>query len=319
MAKALKDATLLGERARRLREALKACDLCPRECRVNRIQGEVGFCGIGTAPLVSGYMPHFGEEACLVGEKGSGAIFFSGCNLACVFCQTYEISQLRYGEEIDSHRLAEIMLELKKAGCHNINLVTPSHQIPMIVEALAKATDKGLDLPVVYNTGGYDSPKTLRELEGLVDIYLPDFKVWSTEVARRFLKAENYPEVAREAILEMHRQVGDLEIGPDGLARKGLLVRHLIMPEGIAGSFEILRFLAEEVSPRTYVNLMGHYHPEWQAKDYPPLDRTIHQEEFEAVWRYAQKLGLRLATTHLPLLKALWQAGQVSLDIQGGL
>ncbi|WP_456432211.1 radical SAM protein [Thermosulfuriphilus sp.] len=314
-----KDPVALKVRAQRLKEALACCELCPRGCRVNRHQAEQGFCGLGARPVVSGYMPHFGEEACLVGEKGSGAIFFSGCNLACIFCQTYEISQLRQGEEIEVGRLAEIMLELKESGCHNINLVTPSHQVPVIVEALAEATEQGLDLPVVYNTGGYDSPETLKQLEGIVDIYLPDFKIWDEEIAKRLLKAADYPYVARRAILEMHRQVGELAIGPDGLARRGLLVRHLILPGGLAGSFEILRFLAEEVSPHTYLNLMGHYHPQWQATRTPPLDRPITKEEFKEVWAYAQNLGLRLDKTHLPLLEVLWQAGQVSLDIQGGL
>jgi len=258
---------------------------------------------VGLRPRVAGYEPHFGEEACLVGKHGSGAIFFSGCHLGCVFCQTYEISQEALGEEISYEALAEIMLALEKQGVHNLNLVSPSHQVWAMVKALEIAREKGLRLPVVYNTGGYDSVETLRALEGLVDIYLADFKVWDGEVAARLLKAPDYPEVARAALKEMHRQVGDLELNEQGLARRGLLVRHLVLPEGLAGTEEILRFLREEISPRTYLNLMGHYHPAGKAENYPPLDRPLKRSEFEEALELARKLGLsRLDKTHWALL-----------------
>ncbi len=256
---------------------------------------------------MAGYEAHFGEEACLVGEKGSGAVFFSGCNLACVFCQTYEISHEGVGREISSRELAEIFLKLEKEGCHNLNLVSPSHQVLQIVEALTLAIEKGFSLPVVFNTGSYDRVETLKALEGLVDIYLADFKVWDETVAAKYLGAKDYPEVAKKAIKEMHRQVGDLVIGEDGLARKGLLLRHLVLPGGIAGTEEIFKFIKAEISPHTYVNLMGHYHPAGRAFDFPPLDRPLTKEEFERALRIVRGLGFkRLDRTHWPLLELLW-------------
>ncbi len=286
-----------------LEERLNPCILCPRRCGVLRLEGERGVCKVGVEPKIAGYEAHFGEEACLVGHNGSGAVFFSGCNLACVFCQTYEISHKAVGEEISYAALAEIFLSLAEQGVHNINLVSPSHQVYAIVKALEIARREGLSLPVVYNTGGYDSQETLALLEGLVDIYLADFKVWHEDIAARLLKAPDYPEVAREALKEMYRQVGDLVIDKKGLAQRGLLVRHLVLPGGLAGTREILRFLKEEISPRVYLNLMGHYHPAGEAMRYPPLDRPLQKKEFEEAIRWAQEFGFtRLDKTHWALL-----------------
>ncbi len=290
-----------------LEPQLSPCLLCPRECKVNRAQGELGLCKTGLWPKVAGYEPHFGEEACLVGEKGSGAVFFSGCNLGCVFCQTYEISHEAVGAEISYEGLAEIMLELQEKGCHNLNLVTPSHQVWAIIKALELAYKQGFHLPVVFNTGGYDKVETLKALEGVVDIYLADFKVWDEDIAARLLKAGDYPAVARKALKEMYRQVGDLEFDERGLAKRGLLVRHLILPEGLAGTEQILRFIKDEISPNTYLNLMGHYHPAGEAFRYPPLDRTLRRREFEEAVEIARKLGFsRLDKTHWALLPLIF-------------
>ncbi len=268
---------------------------------------KLGFCRVSWQPKVAGYEAHFGEEACLVGERGSGAVFFSGCNLACVFCQTFEISQQGLGQEISDAQLAEIFLELQKMGCHNLNLVSPSHQVLQIVEALALAFEQGFTLPVVYNTGSYDAVETLRALEGLVDIYLADFKVWDEEVAAKYLGARDYPKVAREALKEMYRQVGDLVLDEQGLARKGLILRHLVLPGGLAGTKEIFEFIRAEISPNTYVNLMGHYHPAGKASSFPPLDRTITREEYLEALKIVKSLGFeRLDQTHWPLLELLW-------------
>ncbi len=281
------------------------CVICPRECKVDRKE-KLGFCRTGRAPKVSGYEPHFGEEACLVGEKGSGAIFFTGCNLGCVFCQTYEISQEGQGTEISEEQLAWIMLELQRKGCHNLNLVTPSHQVPAILRALSLALEKGFSLPIVFNTSSYDKVETLKTLEGIVDIYLADFKVWDQEIAAKYLKARDYPEVAKKAIKEMFRQVGHLVLDERGLAQKGLIVRHLVMPEGLAGTEEILRFLKEEISPEVHLNLMGHYHPAGKAYEYPPLDRPLKKREYEEALELAHRLGFKnLDQTHQALLSLI--------------
>ncbi len=271
------------------------------------MSGEEGLCKSGVLPKVAGYEPHFGEEACLVGDKGSGAIFFSGCNLGCVFCQTYEISHEGIGSEISYKRLAEIMLELEEQGCHNLNLVTPSHQVWAIVKALEMAIEKGFKLPVVFNTGGYEDVEVLRALDGLIDIYLTDFKVWEEDIAARILKARDYPSVAREALKEMYRQVGDLTLDEKGLAIRGVLVRHLVLPEGLASTKEVLLFIREEISIDTYLNIMGHYHPAGEAASYPPLDRSLKRKEFEEAVEIAQKLGFsRIDKTHWALLPLIF-------------
>jgi len=282
----------LQERAAQAVAALSECRLCPRECGVNRLEGELGVCRTARLARVCSYSPHFGEEDPLVGQMGSGTIFFSYCNLLCVFCQNWEISHLGEGREVEAEELAEIMLYLQSQGCHNINLVSPTHVVAQFLEALALAAERGLQLPIVYNTGGYDKVETLRLLEGVVDIYMPDIKYASGKHAARFSKAADYPEVARAAVVEMHRQVGDLVLDARGIATRGLLVRHLVMPEDIAGTAEVMRFLAEEVSRDTYVNVMAQYRPCGEAHQYPEIARRISPEEYEAAVRAALKAGL---------------------------
>ena len=294
-----------GELEKRIKIAyniLKSCTICPLNCKVNRLKGQLGTCKTGELPIVSDYMPHFGEEAPLVGESGSGAIFFSYCNLRCVFCQTYEISHLGHGRPVSIKELAGIMITLQKEGCHNINLITPSHVVPQILAALALAIEDGLNIPLVYNTGGYDSIDTLRLLEGVIDIYMPDFKYWDEKIAERFSKVKDYPGVVKAAIKEMHRQVGDLILDERGIAKRGLLVRHLVLPDGLAGTRDVLRFLAKEVSPYTYVNIMGHYRPCGEAQKYPPLNRRIKKIEYEEAIRIAREEGIsRIDQTHTHL------------------
>ena len=273
-------------------ERLSGCDLCPRHCGVNRLAGERGFCRTGRLAVVAASHPHFGEEAVLVGRGGSGTIFFANCNLGCVFCQNYEISHLGEGKEVSAPQLAAMMVRLGQQGCHNINLVTPSHVVAQILEALPLAIEAGLSVPLVYNTSGYDEVETLRLLEGIVDIYMPDFKFWSNASSHRFAKAADYPAKARQAIGEMHRQVGDLVINEEGLAGHGLLVRHLVMPEGLAETREILGFLARNISAHTYVNIMDQYRPCGQAMNFPPLDRMLLPEEYRQALELAGQAGL---------------------------
>ena len=245
--------------------------------------------------MVSSFGPHFGEEPVLVGFGGSGTIFFTGCNLGCVFCQNYQISHLMEGEYISVSELADIMLHLQERGCHNINLVTPTHQTPQIFAAVEEAKTKGLRVPIVYNCGGYESVEVLKELKGLVDIYMPDFKTLSGEFASKYLKASDYPEVVKEALLEMHSQVGDLQVNDYGLAEKGLMVRHLVMPGWTHDSMAVLDWITENLGRNTYVNVMDQYYPFYRACDYPEICRRVTEEEFEKVYAYAKRLGLRLA------------------------
>jgi putative pyruvate formate lyase activating enzyme len=278
---------LLGER----------CVVCPRGCKVDRRADVAGLCAIGRHAVVASYFPHFGEEDCLRGRRGSGTIFFSGCNLRCVFCQNHDISWEVQGERVTPGRLAEMMLELQAMGCHNINWVTPEHVVPQILEALPLAFARGLALPIVYNTSAYDSLDSIRLLEGIVDIYMPDFKLWTSGTARRYLKRADYPDVARETILEMSRQVGDLVLDKRGMARRGLVVRHLMMPGLIEETEAILRFVAEELGTGTYVNLMAQYYVSGkvgQNGQYEEIARTIHREEYEQALALARELGLRL-------------------------
>ena len=268
------------------------CMLCPRRCKVNRLANETGVCRTGRLAKVASFGAHFGEEPPLVGHFGSGTIFFSHCNLLCNFCQNFDISHEGVGEEVFANDLAALMLELQKAGCHNINLVTPSHVIPQIVEAVEIAVEKGLAIPLVYNTGGYDEVDSLKRLEGIIDIYMPDFKFWDADVAEITCHAPDYPEVTREAIREMHRQVGDLVI-INGIAVQGLLVRHLVMPEGKAGTREVARFLAREISEDTYVNVMAQYRPCGNAYEVPWLSRRITRMEHEEAIKMAREEGLK--------------------------
>jgi putative pyruvate formate lyase activating enzyme len=283
----------ITRRAEILREALANCSLCPRQCEADRT-GPVGkgFCRTGREAIVSSYFPHHGEERCLRGWNGSGTIFFSHCNLRCIFCQNYEISHLGEGRPVSARELAEMMLTLQRRGCHNINFVTPSHVVPQIVEALEIAVPQGLRVPLVYNTGGYDRVETLRLLEGIIDIYMPDIKFDDPEVARALAGAPDYPQVVREAIREMHRQVGDLMIDERGLAYRGLLVRHLVMPDDLAGTRGLMRFLAREISRDTYVNIMPQYRPEGKAFAHPQLGRPITLQEYRRAFAIAREEGL---------------------------
>lgn len=283
-----------GEMQRRINAAralTAACRACPRECGARRLQGETGECGTGGEAVVSGYGPHFGEEAPLVGAHGSGTIFFARCNLQCVFCQNFEISQRGDGEIVSPSRMAAMMLELQRLGCHNINLVTPTHQIFAILSALPIAIESGLTLPLVYNCGGYESPDALRLLEGVVDIYMPDFKYTDADAARRYSGVPDYPAVAMAALREMHRQVGDLTLYGRGVARRGLLVRHLVLPNDLAGTAEAAAFLAR-LSPKTYLNLMGQFRPCYRALEHPALSRRPHAEELARAFRLARAAGL---------------------------
>jgi len=284
-----------GELLRRAEEAvgsLASCTVCPRNCRVNRLEDEARVCSTGRLARVSSYFPHLGEEDCLRGWNGSGTIFFSFCNLKCVFCQNHDVSQAGEGAPVAPGELAAIMLDLQRVGCHNINFVTPEHVVPQILEALPLAVEAGLRLPIVYNTSSYDGVESLAWLDGVVDVYMPDFKLWERRSALRFLKAKDYPEVARRVIREMHRQVGPLEIDERGLARRGVLVRHLVMPGLLDESAEISCFLGRELSPDTYVNVMGQYRPEYQTADYPDIHRRPSAEEMCAARRLFREAGL---------------------------
>ncbi|MBW2542005.1 MAG: radical SAM protein [Deltaproteobacteria bacterium] len=257
-------------------------------------------CHTGRHAIVSSAFAHFGEEHCLRGTRGSGTIFFALCNLRCVFCQNWDISQRASGPEMDGERIADLMLALQESGCHNVNFVTPEHVAPQVVEAIASAVPRGLRVPIVYNTSAFDGPQSLRLMDGLVDIYMPDFKFWSRESARTYSRAKNYPEAARAAIREMHRQVGDLRFGADGVARRGLLVRHLVMPGQTDETAAIARWLADEISPDTYLNLMGQYRPEYEVGAIGSDGRPKHAEirrrptagEMEAAYRVARDAGL---------------------------
>ncbi len=283
---------LLKQKIAAAYDILNQCELCPHRCLVDRHHGEVGICRTGDKPVVASYGPHFGEEDPLVGSRGSGTIFFTHCNLFCIFCQNYEISHGGEGEEITSEDLAAIMLFLQRKGCHNINFVTPSHQVYQILDALPLAIDNGLNVPLVYNTGGYDAVETLRLLDGVVDIYMPDFKFWDPEVAGQLTSASDYPEVARAALKEMHRQVGDLVMDEDGVARRGLLVRHLVLPDNLAGTKECMEFLAQELSPNTYVNVMAQYRPCGRAYEHPSLSRFPTTQELAEAEKAAREAGL---------------------------
>jgi len=283
---------LLQPKVDAARDILNQCNLCPHNCLVDRHHGELGVCRTGDKPVVSSYGPHFGEEDPLVGRNGSGTIFFTHCNLFCIFCQNYEISHGGQGEEISARDLASIMIHLQQRGCHNINFVTPSHQVAQILEALPIAIEAGLNVPLVYNSGGYDAVETLKLLDGVVDIYMPDFKFWDPEVAGQLCAAQDYPERAREAFKEMHRQVGDLVLDELGIARRGVLVRHLVLPDNLAGTDQVMKFLAEELSPNTYVNVMAQYRPCGRAFDHPSLGRLPTQEEQIEAQEAARRAGL---------------------------
>ncbi len=294
----------LREKVERALEMLRSCRVCPRDCDVDRLANEYAVCLTGRYAVVSSAFPHFGEEDCLRGWRGSGTIFFGHCNLKCVFCQNFDISQRapRKDPGVPPESLARLMLELQARGCHNVNFVTPEHVVPQILEALPIAIEGGLRLPLVYNTSAFDSAASLDLLDGVIDVYMPDFKFWDEDVARRYVKADGYPAAARHGILEMQRQVGDLSFDDDGLAVRGVLVRHLVMPGGLAGTREVMRFLVGEVSPEIYVNVMSQYHPAGRvdAERYSEIDRAITDEEFEEAVRIAREEGVRRLDVRRP-------------------
>ena len=286
-----------GELARRTEEAfrhLECCDLCARYCRVNRrVTTEGAVCRTGERAVVASYGAHHGEEEPLRGRRGSGTIFFSWCNLRCAFCQNWDISQKGIGREAGPREIADLMLELQAEGCHNINFVSPSHVVAQIIAALDDAARRGLRLPLVYNTGGYDSLEALALLDGVIDIYMPDMKYGDSALARKYSKVRGYVEANRAAVREMHRQVGDLVLDEDGIALRGLLVRHLVLPHGVAGTEDVLAFLAGEISKNTYLNLMDQYRPCYRADEHPELGRSITVDEYRAALAAAERLGLR--------------------------
>jgi len=284
-----------GELEARIKKGLalmESCHLCPRQCGVNRLDGEIGYCRTGRRTRVASYNAHFGEEAPLVGNCGSGAIFLSSCNLLCNFCQNYDISHLNEGEEVEPVQIAAMMIELKERGCHNINFVTPTHVVVQILEALIPAIGQGLNLPLVYNSGGYESVETLALLDGVFDIYMPDFKFWDDKWAERFCKAPDYRERAKAAIKEMHGQVGDLLVDNEGIAVQGLLIRHLVMPNEVAGTDRVMNFLASEISLDTYVNVMDQYRPCGNADADELINRRLTSEEFRRAVGAARDAGL---------------------------
>lgn len=300
----------LARRAEMALEGLRSCETCPRRCGVNRLEGELGFCRVGRLARIASSSPHFGEEDPLVGRNGSGTIFLAQCNLACTFCQNYEISHRGEHEpEASPARLAEIMLFLQAQGVHNINFVTPSHVVPQILESLIPAVEGDLRLPLVYNSSGYDTLETLRLLDGVVDIYMPDAKFFDPRMSGRYCRAEDYPEHAKRAVVEMHRQVGDLELDEEGVAVRGLLVRHLVMPQDLAGTRQWMEFLAREVSANTYVNIMDQYRPCGDVSAFPELQRPIAPEEHEAALKAAAKAGItRLDERRLRISERLLRA-----------
>lgn len=284
----------LADRVRQGFRRLENCDLCARYCHVNRlltIEGAV--CRTGEQAVVHSFGPHHGEENVLRGWNGSGTIFFSWCNLRCVFCQNWEISQKGVGRSVEPSEIASMMLDLQERGCHNINFVSPSHVVAQILAAIAIAATKGLNLPLVYNTGGYDSLEALALLNGAIDIYMPDMKYGDSSIGRKYSKVRNYVEVNQRAVKEMHRQVGDLALDERGLARRGVLIRHLVLPANIAGTDKVLEFIAREISPDTYLNLMDQYRPCYRADEYPPLDRPVTSAEYRAALAIAERHGLR--------------------------
>lgn len=288
----------LKMKADRATALLANCNLCPRKCGVDRLSDETGYCHTGKNAVVASYDAHFGEEAPLVGQNGSGTIFFTHCSLGCNFCQNYDISHQGAGVEVDDHQLAEMMLSLQKAGCHNINFVTPTYVVPQILAALCIAVENGLIIPLIYNSSGYDSTPSLAILDNVIDIYMPDFKFWGAEIAEKTCHAADYPKVARKAVMEMHRQVGDLNIDMDDLARQGLLVRHLVLPQGLADTFQVMAFIATRVSASTYVNIMRQYRPCGCASQVPALARAITDEEFNKALRQTANAGITRLDKH---------------------
>ena len=282
----------LTERASQAWDLLALCHVCAWKCPVNRLDGEIGVCQTGEQARISSYGPHLGEENPLRGWRGSGTIFFTGCNLSCQYCQNYDISQTDHGYLVSPGELAVIMLELQARGCHNLNFVSPSHVVPQILQALVLAAEKGLSIPLVYNTGGYDSLEMLEILDGVIDIYMPDMKYSDSMLGKKYSRTPNYAEKNRIAVKEMHKQVGDLKLDPNGIALSGLLIRHLVLPDNLAGSEETLSYIANEISKDTYINIMDQYYPSYRAHRYAELNRRITRSEYNHARDFARKLGL---------------------------
>lgn len=282
----------LQEKADRLYGELENCAICPRNCRVNRLENKIGFCKTGKKAMVYSYMSHYGEEPAISGENGSGTIFFSHCNLRCLYCQNYEFSQLAKGKEVEEEELTSFMLELQKQGCHNINFVTPTHVIAQILKALILAIPRGLNIPLVYNTSGYDSVETLKLLDGIFDIYLPDARYADSKIALKFSQAEDYPAVNQKALQEMHRQVGVSQLNQTGIIESGLIIRHLVLPDNLSGTDEIMRFIASKLSKDTYISLMSQYFPCYKAEDYPEISRRVSRQEYQKAMDIMHGCGL---------------------------
>ncbi|MHC4213718.1 MAG: radical SAM protein [Planctomycetota bacterium] len=293
MAQKSVDISMFSDRVQRLWERMNPCELCPRKCNVYRSRGEIGYCGVGELPLVSSAGPHFGEESVLVGRGGSGTIFFAGCNLRCVFCQNYNISHGCSGREANIEQLVNMMLDLQANGCSNINFVTPTHVAAVVAAAIESAREQGLNVPIVYNSGGYDSVETLKLLEGLIDIYMPDMKYSDGAVAVELSDAGDYPQINQAAVKEMHRQVGDLVI-ENTLATRGLLVRHLVLPNNMSGSMEVIDFIADQISVNTSINIMAQYRPCYEAFNHTRINRRPTREEIQTVECYARDRRLCL-------------------------
>jgi len=283
---------LLADRVVDAYKHLSICDVCAWECPVDRLAGKMGVCRTGERARVSSYGPHFGEESPLSGTRGSGTIFFSRCNLRCQYCQNHDISQTDRGEEVEPESLARMMLELQSRGCHNINFVSPSHVVPQIMAAVLLAAQAGLRIPLVYNTGGYDSMAMLKLLEGVVDIYMPDMKYIDAEIAKRYSRIRDYPQINQKAVKEMHIQVGDLLLDEDGIAERGLLVRHLVLPNNLAGTDLVIQFLCEQISLNTYLNIMNQYHPAYKSHKYPDLNRRLTNQEYHSAVEMAVSAGM---------------------------
>lgn len=287
----------LNKRVQLLKKRLQKCIICPHHCKVNRLQGEKGFCRAGTNMVIASYSPHYGEEDVLVGTGGSGTIFFSYCTMQCVFCQNCEISTHGEGYEVSPAKLADIMLSLQDRGCHNINLVSPTHYVPQIVEAIYYAAEKGLMLPIVYNTSSYEEEDTLKLLNGIMDIYMPDIKFGDNAKAKKYTKSAQYFNIAKAAIQQMYQQVGDLKTNNRGIAYKGLLIRHLVMPDNLASTEKVIDFIAENISRDTVVNIMAQYYPAHQSYTFPELARRITRKEYAEAVQHAEKKGLRRLIT----------------------
>ena len=289
----LHEDSILKERIDKLNKMLESCTVCPHNCEVNRLKGEKGICNAGAELEVSSTFPHFGEESPLVGIRGSGTIFLTHCNLKCVFCQNYDISHLGDGRKVTSEELSDAMIYLQSLGCHNINFVTPTHYTPQIISALPRAIEKGLKIPLVYNCGGYESLETLKLLDGIIDIYMPDTKFSSSKTASYYTKAKKYAEVLKDALKEMHRQAGDLIINDFGIAERGLLIRHLVMPEDLAGTREMMKFIADKLSPKSFVNIMAQYRPCHLCYKYEKLNRRITDIEYLNALMIAREAGIK--------------------------